>query len=567
MTKTDLTRRGALLGAAGASLTVAACSGQQPEPMVVSDTGTPFKHGVASGDPDQSSVMLWTAITEDGGGYRGVQVATDREFTNVVFEAGDDIAYVMPQPLGTWKYLATGLEAGRTYFYRFRLNDIFSPTGVTQTLPDGDVDSFNIGVFSCSNFPAGHFNVYGAAAQMAGLDLVLHLGDYIYEYARDGYATGNAEALNRVSVPAHEIVSYQDYVERHAQYKSDPDLQLLHASVPWIMTWDDHESSNDSYTDGAENHDESEGPWEVRRDAALRAWYDWTPSREPDDLRHRWGTYQIGNLATLVMIESRLTARDVQVDLSSFPVEADADDSDPEVLAAVERWKTEIIGDESRELLGREQIDYVADAFGASVEAGTPWRILGNQIIMSRVNFPDFSTEMPGWLRWFATRDNEFARQFITRTRFGIPFGLDMWDGYPAERDRLYSALNAVNADIITVTGDVHSFWTNDLIDREGHRMGTEFVTAAVTSPTPFSSFAAPGVDYGRMLVEANAEVQHCNMEDQGFIRLHLTPERLRADYYRVSTILSRDYDVVTESAWEIERGPLGTAPDVQQVV
>lgn len=565
MTKTNLTRRTALIGAAGAGLAVSACS-QSPDVFQPVDNGV-FNHGVASGDPDQTSVMLWTALTNDGGGYRGVELARDEAFTDIVFAQGDEITYVMMQPLGTLKILATGLEPGTSYFYRFRLNDEYSPVGVTRTLPQGALAQYRIGVFSCSNFPAGHFNVYREAAENGDLDLVLHLGDYFYEYGPGGYATGNAEAMNRVPSPAHEILTYEDYVQRHAQYKSDPDLQALHAAAPWILSWDDHETANDAWTDGAENHDEGEGLWAARRDAALRAWYDWQPAREPgDDLRQRRGSYEIGDLATLCLLESRLIARDQQVGLDTFPIASDADETDPANLAAVAAWKRDVVGAEDRSLLGAEQIAEIQSACGASKAAGKPWRILANQVIMSRVNFPNFAEEMPGWLRWWATRDSEFARNFIMSTRFGIPFNLDMWDGYPAERERLFAALRQVDADIITLTGDVHSFWTNDLIDGEGTRIGTELVGSSVTSPSPFSGFKAPGVDYGKMMIEANADVDHCNMEDHGYIRLTLTPDEANAEYIKVSDILTRDYRAGIESEWRIRPASGGEVPPVERV-
>ena len=566
MSKINLTRRGALLGAAGASLAVGACSPRIEAFRPASNDG-PFRHGVASGDPDQTSVMLWTALTDDGGGYRGVEVATDAGFDTIVFESGEDLRYIRMQPLGTLKILATGLQPGHSYFYRFRLGEDYSPSGTTRTLPVGALDTYTIGIMSCSNFPAGHFNVYREAAENGGLDLVLHLGDYLYEYAMGQYATGNAEALNRVPDPVHEMVSAADYVARHAQYKSDPDLQALHAAAPWIMTWDDHETANDSHRDGAENHDDSEGPWEARRMGALRAWYDWTPTREPEgDNRRRFGAYEIGDLATLVMLESRLTERDPQISLENFPVASDADDTDPEVLAAVAAWKRDVVGDESRTLIGAEQIAGIRDACAASLAAGKPWRILGNQVIMARVNFPNFATEMPAWLRWYATRDNDFARRTILRTRFGIPFNLDMWDGYPAECDRLYAALREVGADVITVTGDVHSFWANDLLDNDGHRIGTELVGASVTSPSPFSGFAAPGVDYGKMMREANPAVAQCNMVDHGYIRLTLTPNEALADYVTVSTIESRDYRAGLDSQWRLRPADGGEVPPADRV-
>jgi len=565
MTKTNLTRRSALIGAAGAGLAVSSCS-KSPDVFQPVENGH-FNHGVASGDPDPTSIMLWTALTDDGGGYRGVEVARDEGFTDIVFEQGEEITYVMMQPLGTLKILATGLEPGRTYFYRFRLNDDYSPVGVTRTLPEGALDQYRIGVFSCSNFPAGHFNVYREAAENGDLDLVLHLGDYFYEYGPGEYATGESEAMNRVPSPAHEVLNYADYVQRHAQYKSDPDLQALHGAAPWIVSWDDHETANDAWTGGAENHGDGEGIWAERRDAALRAWYDWQPVREPaDDLRQRRGHYEIGDLATLCLIESRLIARDQQVGLETFPLASDADDTDPANLEAVAAWKRDVVGAEDRTLLGEAQIADIQAACGASKAAGKPWRILANQVIMSRVNFPNFAEEMPGWLRWWATRNSEFARNFIMSTRFGIPFNLDMWDGYPAERERLFAALRAVDADIITLTGDVHSFWTNDLIDGEGNRIGTELVGSSVTSPSPFSGFKAPGVDYGKMMVEANADVDHCNMEDHGYIRLTLTPNAADAEYIMVSDILTRDYRASIESEWRIRPASGGEVPAVERV-
>lgn len=566
MSKIKLTRRAALLGAAGASLAVGACA-PGIEAFRSAQNDGPFRHGIASGDPDQTSIMLWTALTNDGGGYRGVEVATDAAFENIVFESGQDIRYVMMQPLGTLKILATGLEPGQSYFYRFRLGETYSPTGVTRTLPVGALDSYTIGIMSCANFPAGHFNVYREAAENGDLDLVLHLGDYLYEYAMGQYATGDAEALNRVPDPVHEMVTAADYVARHAQYKTDPDLQALHAVAPWIMTWDDHETANDSYRDGAENHNEGEGRWSDRRIAALRAWYDWTPTREPEgDNRRRFGNYEIGDLATLVMLESRLVDRDQQISLDNFPVASDADDSDPEVLATVAAWKRDVVGAEDRTLIGEQQIAGIRDACAASLAAGKPWRILGNQVVMGRVNFPNLVDEMPGWWRWFVSRSNEFARNLILWSRFGIPFNFDMWDGYPAERERLYSALREVGADVITVTGDVHSFWTNDLVDNEGHRIGTELVGSSVTSPSPFSGFEAPGVDYDKMMIEANPDVTDCNLEDHGYIRLTLTPDEALADYVTVSTIKSRDYRAGLDSQWRIARAEGGVVPVAERV-
>jgi alkaline phosphatase D len=563
MKNIKMTRRGALLGAAGAGLAVGACSGpRRYEPPAMDGH---FRHGVASGDPDPSSVVLWTALSDDGGGYRGVEVARDEAFADIVFETGDDIQYVMPQSLGTWKYIATGLEPGQTYFYRFRFNDTYSPVGITRTLPEGAVDAYTIGVLSCANYPTGFFNVYREAADNGDLDLVVHLGDYFYEYAMGEYATGDAEALNRVPEPLHETVSREDYIARHAQYRTDPDLQALHAAAPWIMSWDDHETANNAYSSGAENHNEGEGDWDARRSAALRVWYDWTPTREPEVLEDRRAVFEIGDLATFILLESRLSARSVEITRSSFPLSAGADPEDPETQAALTAWRDEI-GDPAREMLGSAQVDDIHAACAASVTAGKPWRILGNQVMMSRVTLPDFTQTLPGWLRWYATRDNAGVRNYIDSTRFDLPLNLDMWDGFPAERERLYAGLRAADADIITLTGDVHSFWTNDMADAHGTRIGTELVTSSVTSPSPFALFAAPGVDYAEMLTARNDEVTYTNVIDHGYVRLTLTHEAANAEYIKVSTISSPDYHASLDSEWRVTPARGGAVPQAERV-
>ncbi len=556
MSKMKLTRRTALIGAAGAGLAVSACS-SGPERFEPRAEGH-FRHGVASGDPDTNSIMLWTALSDDAGGWRGVEVARDEAFEDVVFRQGEEINYIQPQALGTLKILATGLEPGERYFYRFRLNETYSPVGITRTLPEGAVEQFRIGVFSCSNFPAGHFNVYREAAENGELDLVLHLGDYIYEYAMGAYATGDAEALNRVPDPVHEIVSHADYVARHAQYKSDPDLQALHAAAPWIMSWDDHETANNSWAGGAQNHNDGEGSWQDRRDAALRAWYDWTPSREPEDLRNRYGVYEIGNLATLCLIESRLSARDQEVLNDTFPVASDADIGDPEVVAAVEAWKRDVVGAEDRELIGAAQIAGIREACAASVAAGKPWRILANQVIMSRVNFPNFAEEMPGWLRWWATRDSEFARNFIMRTRFEIPFNLDMWDGYPAERQAMLAQLADVGTpNPIVLTGDIHSNWVADLHtdfdDLTSPIVATELVGTSISSSGDGQDMTAGGE---RRLLD-NPHIKFYNGQ-RGYVTAEVTPNHWTSEFKIVPVVTEPGAVVETRATFVVENGRPG---------
>ncbi|MFT6712578.1 MAG: alkaline phosphatase D, partial [Arenicella sp.] len=240
-----------------------------------------FQHGVASGDPTQTRLIIWSRITTNQQTIPVVwELSKDKTFNSLVrsgvvtTSAGTDY---------TIKVDADKLQADTYYYYRFSVNHIVSNTGRARTLPEGQVDSFKLGICSCSNFPAGYFNGYAAMADREDLDLVVHLGDYIYEYDALGYASQGAEALGRVSEPLHEATSLADFRRRHGQYKTDKSLQRLHAKLPFILSWDDHEFANDSWHSGAENANEGEGAWADRKAAALQAYYEWMPIREPDN--------------------------------------------------------------------------------------------------------------------------------------------------------------------------------------------------------------------------------------------------------------------------------------------
>jgi len=550
-----ITRRGALFGATGLAFAAAACSSGPRRPEPEAQTG-PFRHGVASGEPDQTSVVLWTAITDDAGGEYVFQLAADENFETIIFEEREERTYVTSNAISTFKTIATGLEPGTVYFYRMLFNGISSPIGRTKTLPAGAVERFNMAVCSCSNYPAGYFNAYRELANTPDLDLVLHLGDYIYEYSADGYASDEAENMGRVVDPLHELVDYGDYARRHALYKTDPDLQAAHAAAPWLMMWDDHEVANDSWTDGAENHNEGEGAYDARVYNAMRAYHDWNPTREPADQIGTARIAEIGDLATLVMTESRLVARDEPMDFSTFPIADDADPDDPANQQAIAEWRANEIGRDDREMLGAAQIAQIADAFEAAVSK--PWRLLGGQVVMGRVETPNMIEALPGWLKFIVAQTDDLAWGYITRSQFDIPFNLDAWDGYVAERERLYDAVRTSGGDMIAFAGDSHNFWTNRLTDDAGRQIGFEFGTSSITSPSPFERVPAPGVSFSRLIEEKNPDVIRHNDRDKGFIRVTLTPDAVEADFVTVSTIRRRGYTPGSDSRWRVTRGPAG---------
>lgn len=551
----SLNRRHLLLGSTGLALTAAACG--TPNRALPPQPSGPFRHGVASGEPDRTSVVLWTAVSDDDGGETVWQVAEDEGFERIVWEERERRQYVRMNPLSTYKAIATGLQPGQRYFYRAVHNGEASPTGRTRTLPDAPAERFNIAFCSCSNHPAGYFNAYREMADTPDLDLVLHLGDYIYEYGMGGYATEDAEALGRVPQPAHECVTYADYVARHAQYKSDPDLQAAHAAAPWFITWDDHEVANDAWSGGAENHGEGDGVWTTRREEALRAFHDWNPTREPADLIGGLRTVEIAGLATIALTESRHTARTEQLTFESFPIAYDAEDT-PENRARVADWLRDVIGDPSREMLGAGQIAEIADAFRASRGRGTPWQVLGGQVLLGKLMMPNYVEALPGWLKWIVRNREPLAWEYVLRSRFDSPFSFDSWDGYPAERERLYDAVLGATDGMIALAGDTHNFWTCALATEAGRPVGYEFATSAISSPSEFEGIPAPGVHFGRITEAANAEILHHEPYRRGFVRLSLTPDAVSADYVEVSTVKRTGYSASTGSRWRVTRGEGG---------
>lgn len=565
----QITRRGALMGAGG--LALASCGRKEDfDPLPL--TPGPFKHGVASGDPDQTSLVVWTAVSEpiEGEGV-SVELAADPDFSTIVYRGPLEVAGpAADNPRAgrgvPYKALVDGLEPGRTYFYRFFHAGEVSATGTTRTLPDGPLDSFRIAAFSCSNYPAGFFNAYRAAAEREDIDLVVHLGDYIYEYAMGGYGTDRAERLSRIPDPLTEIVTRDDYARRHSCYSLDPDLQALKAKAPWITVWDDHETANDAWSGGAENHDQGEGSWTDRRDAALEAYYAWLPARAPQPHPARYGAVRVGDLATLYLMETRLTARTRSLDWSSFPVAVGADPEDPAVARAVERWLAETVGDPSRELMGSGQLAFFGEAMARSRAEGQPWRVLLNQVMIGHKTMPDYTEVTPFWLRMGMRMMGGQIWDTALRSRFNIPMTLDDWDGFPAERQRLFDTARLADADLLVLTGDTHNFWCNDLIDEHGDRRGTEFGVTSVTSPSEYEYVKAPGVDFGRMTVERNPEILHHEVYKKGYVHLTLTREAAEAEFVAVSTIEDRDFTTSIDSRWRVPRANGGPVPMVERL-
>jgi phosphodiesterase/alkaline phosphatase D-like protein len=553
----SVTRRRALLAAGGVA--VASCA-PRTAPVVAPFRSEVFRHGVASGDPLQDRVILWTRVTTGSDQAVDVRwrIARDPELLDVVAQG---TAAAEPARDFAVKVDAAGLAPGSAYHYGFEALGARSPTGRTRTLPEGGTEPVSLAVVSCANHAAGYFHVYRDIARRADADLVVHLGDYIYEYGPGGYATGWGERHGRVPDPPHEITTLADYRRRHAQYKEDQDLQDAHAAAPWIVVWDDHETADDAHVSGAQNHEPADGDWSARKEAAVQAYMEWTPIREPAPGRAReaiWRVFELGDLATLVMLETRLTARSPEISWNDAPVPFTADPEDPEARAGVEAFLRDVVGAPEREMLGRAQEAEVEAALSRSVAAGKPWRLLGNQVVMGSIASPDFVKVAPRWLRLLMRLRDQESYALLRRSAFGVPLSLALWDGYPAARERLYAAARRAGSQLLTLSGDSHTFMVNRLIAADGSRMGVEIGTSAVSSPSVFAQVPDFGVDLSAVVAGVNPQMAHFNGYDRGYVRLTLTRDEARAELRRVDTVEEREARVETYKTFRITRDEAG---------
>lgn len=484
-----------------------------------------FTHNVASGEPRQRSVMLWTRYLPAAGesGRLSWQISLDAEFGRI---AADGVATASEEHDYCVKPVAQGLQPGRWYYFRFRdARGQYSPTGRTRTLPAGSLASFRLGLFSCANLPFGWFNAYGHAAAQRDIDLMVHVGDYLYEYNRGRYPTAAAALPGRVIEPATEIIHLADYRLRYAAYRADPDLQRLHQFFPMIAMWDDHESANDSWQNGAQNHQPAtEGAWTDRKAAAVRAYREWMPVSD-----ETWDSYEIGDLATLFRPETRLTARSRSFYLREVL------DNQPDRAAALAAFRDGPWQDPARTLMGPQQEAWLAEGLRRSVGRGAKWQILAQQVILGTMAMP------PEAATWLGPNATPGARAFLANAidagREGVPAGLDSWDGYPAARRRLLRSALDADANLVVLSGDSHNAWAFDL-DLDGHRAGIELAGTSVTSPGNEDDFPGVAPDAAvRATVARNPQLQWANLHQRGYATLHLTPRRATAEWVFMQTI------------------------------
>lgn len=462
----------------------------------------PFYHGVASGDPTESAVIIWTRVTPEVDGPVEVEwiVSTNPEFSNIVKQG----VFITDATRDyTVKVDVTGLENNTYYYYEFNALGMNSITGRTKTAPADAIDQLRFAVVSCSNYPAGYFNVYEKIYERNDIDAVLHLGDYIYEGRGSSILS---EEMPRNAPPSNELVVLGDYRIRHASHKLDSDSRKMHQNYPLIAVWDDHESANDSWRDGAENHTEGEeGAWVDRKQASLQAYYEWMPLRLPDETNFNriFRKLSYGNLADIWMLDTRLYDRDEQSQPNQF------DNPD-------------------RTLIGAEQMEWLQNGISAST---AQYQVLGQQVVMAPWVIPNYA-----------------AGTFV-------PINGDQWDGYTAERKRLYDFIQEADIDnVVVLTGDVHTGWAQDLpydifeykANNGAGSVGVEFVSNAVTSSSLDFSFPI-----GELLIPSILPwIKYVELTLKGYVILDLNASRVQGDFYTVGNIDAPTSGQVFQEGW-----------------
>ncbi len=503
-------RRRAFLATASAGAWLAACDDGDEAPTAdAADAAAPgpvaddrteadrlvFVHGVASGDPLTTAVMLWTRVTppEPSASVEVTwELASDPAATRVVKTGA---ATATAERDFCVKVDVTGLAPGSVYYYRFRALGAKSQVARTRTAPDGDVSRLRFGVVSCASLAHGYFHGYRELAQQLDLWAILHLGDYIYEYASGKYGSA------RDYEPPHEAVTLADYRLRYAQYRRDPDLQALHTLHPMIAIWDDHETADNTWSGGAKNHTEAtEGPYAERARAAQRAYSEWLPIRDQADGRI-YRAFRYGSLVDLLMLDTRVWGRDKQ-----------AGEKDP------------VVQSDARQLLGAAQEAWL----GAQLEASTAtWRLIGQQVVLAYL--PSLYND-DAWDGYPAAR-----RRFM-----------DLVD-------------KARGGNVIVLTGDIHSSWANEVphtLDEYDPATGAgaklvEFVVPAITSPSVGEALA----ETVQNLFLESKDVRWVDMFPRGYVLLDVTRERVQADWFHYTEVEEQQAAARFGAAWSVESG------------
>jgi alkaline phosphatase D len=463
--------------------------------------------------------VLWARVSVEAGARVpvGWTVASDAALADPV---GSGSVTATPDRDHTVHVTVAGLRPATTYWYGFTAGGEHSPIGRTRTLPapDGPADRLRLGVVCCAHYATGYFNAYARLAER-DVDLVVHLGDYIYE------AEAKREKWTRYHRPRGRCLTLPDYRARHGQYKTDPDLQLLHARHPMVAVWDDHELAGNAWWDDAAGHDpRSDGDWPRRRAAAVRAYREWMPSGLPDpaDPFRVWRTVRLGPLADLIMLDTRLVGRE---------------------RPAAGRRPVVGVRRRDRALLNPEQWEWLEDELDGETDR---WTVVASQVVMAPIHL---------------LAAGGAAGRRLGAVGGGLIVNSGQWDGYPDQRDRLLSLLAHRRGGALVVSGDLHSSWVAQLAadDGRGAPVAPEFTVPAVSAPT-FARALAPKVKGARSALEwaihrANPHVAWVDTASHGYVVLDLTPARIEGQWWHVDRVGKRTEAERLAATWSLARG------------
>jgi alkaline phosphatase D len=545
----NLTRRTLIASAALAA-------GTAPLPSMAG-TAEGFTHGVASGDPLSHRIILWTRFVSQTATKIIWEIAKDAEFKTIIQHG---TATTSAARDFTVKVDADRLPSDAKLFYRFRSGTQISAVGRTRTLPLGKSEHLKFALFSCANLPFGYFNAYKHCALRDDIDVVLHVGDYLYEYKRGVYPSTREAMANRVIEPEGETIHLDDYRQRYQSYRSDADLQALHSAFPMIAIWDDHEFTNDAWRGGAQNHQPEEGSWAQRWRAAIRAYEEWMPVRS-NKSHVLYRSFQWGDLASFIALDTRFVGRDKQLRYSD-DLRALSNVPRPEELQAAvadfkPRWQ-----DPKRSLLGPAQEAWLARQLQRSRAQGTPWQLLTQQV---QFGFFKYTPDTPAYLKADA---NDFVRN---RAQYGsmvaaqgLPSNLDSWSGYPAARARMMASVKAHANNAVLLAGDTHNAWAFEMPGGDnGNPLLVEIGGHSVSSAGLESSYDRLDDLKGQML-KANPELKWAQLHGRGYVTVEVRRDRLESQWLFLDTINDRSLTIAsTRTAQVMATSGVGVSPFV----
>eukprot|EP01090_Pellita_catalonica_P018342 TRINITY_DN5889_c0_g1_i3.p1 TRINITY_DN5889_c0_g1~~TRINITY_DN5889_c0_g1_i3.p1 ORF type:complete len:552 (-),score=89.47 TRINITY_DN5889_c0_g1_i3:24-1679(-) len=508
-----------------------------------------FEQGVASFDPTNSQVIIWTRYTTQNASVALVwQLAKDKNFKNIVRQA--EVTTDASRDF-TVAVEIKDLDAGQKLYYRFVSVDdkATSPIGETLTFSES-ISEVKLAVASCANFAYGYFNVY-EEIKKSDADVVIHLGDYIYEYGENTYGSF------RTPEPKGEIISLDDYRTRYRQYRSDEQLKELHRRKPFICVWDDHEVANDTYKDGAENHQEDEGSFTSRKQSALKAYSEYLPNMTnlvDNSIIYR--NLKIGSLIDLIMLDTRIVGRDKQLEYSAYYDEKGAFDA----TAFQQAWLNP-----QRTLLGTTQLGWLESELAAS---NSTWQLIGQQVLMgkmlvpaelltllatvvaeasatggaSEATFNQFKktiTELVTIKTRVLQNDPTLTAEEKARVQTVLPYNLDAWDGYFMERERILASFKSKN--VVVLAGDTHNAWYSDLKDNSGEKVAVEVATSSVSSPGLETYLGASATELEGALGLLIDDLQYSNFSQRGYMKLTVTAAGIQTDWNYVCLLYTSD--------------------------